>query len=64
MIETIKEAFKTNIIYAVIVAGLMGWFGYESFTGQAYFQSNGVQRNAGYNGPIPHSGYGARFYHK
>jgi hypothetical protein len=64
MIKTIKEAFKTNITYAIIVALIMAWFGYNSFTGQAYFQSSGVQRNAGYAGPIPHSGYGARFYHK
>jgi len=64
MIDIIRDAIKSNIIYATAVALLLGWFSYTSFIGNVYFPGSGVQRNAGYSGPVPHSGYGVRFYHK
>ena len=53
-----------NKIYTVVVLLLLGWFSYQSLIGVPYFKDSGVQKNAGYTGPIPHSGYGTRFYHK
>jgi len=64
MIKTIIAAIKTNIIYTVVVAGLLTWFIYDNLNGAEFFHESGVQKNAGYHGPIPHSGYGVRFYHK
>ena len=62
--NSIVEYLKSNIIYSIVVALLLGWFVYSDYLGSNYFNGSAVQRNAGYNGPIPHSGYGVRFYHK
>ena len=64
MINLIWDAIKSNLIYGAVLAMLLGWFAYTSFIGDVYFQGSSVQRNAGYSGPVPHSGYGVRFYHK
>jgi len=42
----------------------LAFFAFYSYRGAEYFPGNSVQKNAGYNGPVPHSGYGVRFYHK
>jgi hypothetical protein len=55
---------KSNAIYIAIVAAIVGYYSYAAFDGLAFWESNDVQRNAGYNGPVAHSGYGVRFYHK
>lgn len=55
---------KSNAIYIAIVAAIVGYYSYAAFDGLAFWESNEVQRNAGYNGPVAHSGYGVRFYHK
>jgi hypothetical protein len=64
MIEKIIDAIKTNIIYAALAGGLLTWFIYDNLNGSEFFHESGVQKNAGYRGPIPHSGFGVRFYHK
>ena len=64
MINLIWDSIRSNIIYSTALALLLGWFAYIGFMGNVYFPGNSVQRNAGYSGPVPHSGYGVRFYHK
>lgn len=64
MIKPILDYLKPNIIYSALLIGLLAWFAYNSYIGADYFPNNTVQKNAGYNGPVPHSGYGVRFYHK
>jgi hypothetical protein len=60
----ITTIIKSNIIYTSVVVLLLLLFTYCNYIGSRYFPGGGVQKNAGYNGPIPHSGYGVRFYHK
>ena len=64
MIEIVLAYLKANIIYSILVSLLLGWFAYNCYLGTNYFAGNNVQKNAGYSGPVPHSGYGVRFYHK
>jgi hypothetical protein len=64
MINLIWDSIKSNIIYSIALVLLIGWFSYAGFTGNVYFAGSSVQHNAGYSGPVPHSGYGVRFYHK
>ena len=64
MINLILNILKSNIIYSALVIALLAFFAFYSYRGAEYFPGNSVQKNAGYNGPIPHSGYGVRFYHK
>jgi hypothetical protein len=64
MIKKILDDFKSNMVYGAVVILLLGWFGYKSYGGSKFIPDNSVQKNAGYNGPVPHSGYGVRFYHK
>jgi hypothetical protein len=64
MIKLIKEHLKANVIYSGFVILLLVLFTFFGVIGSDYFTGGNVQKNAGYNGPIPHSGYGVRFYHK
>lgn len=58
------EDIKSNKVFVIITLVIVGVYSFMSISGRAYWQSTGVTRNAGYSGPIPHSGYGVRFYHK
>jgi hypothetical protein len=58
------EDIKANKIFVIVTALIVLGFSYMSFAGMGYWQSANVTHNAGYHGPIPHSGYGVRFYHK
>ena len=64
MIKFITDHIKANWVYSIFVLLLLVLFTYCDVIGSNYFHSSGVQRNAGYSGPIPHAGYGVRFYHK
>jgi len=64
MIKTILNDFKSNYFYSIALAVLLGWFTYDCYAGSKFFPDSNVQKNAGYSGPVPHSGYGVRFYHK
>ena len=64
MINLILDYIKSNIFYVAAVLLLLGGFAFESYRGSDYFPDSTVQKNAGYSGPVPHSGYGVRFYHK
>ncbi len=63
-IRLIIDDIKSNIIYSAAVLLLLTGFTVYGYRGAKFFSDSGVQKNAGYNGPIPHSGYGGRFYHK
>ncbi|MFC0513898.1 hypothetical protein ACFFGT_06795 [Mucilaginibacter angelicae] len=58
------KLIKTNIAYIIIASLIVVYFTFDAFNGIAFWQSNDVERNAGYHGAVAHSGYGARFYHK
>ncbi len=58
------DDIKSNKFFLIITMVILGIYTFMSFSGKGYWQSSGVTRNAGYSGPIPHSGYGVRFYHK
>jgi len=58
------DDIKANKFFVIAIIVIAGVYTMMSFTGRGYWQSSGVTRNAGYTGPIPHSGYGVRFYHK
>ncbi|MBV8391120.1 MAG: hypothetical protein JO080_15045 [Mucilaginibacter sp.] len=58
------KLIKENKIYIIIAGLIIGFFTWSAFTGRAYWQDTTVTHNAGYTGPVPHSGYGVRFYHK
>jgi len=59
------DDLKSNKIFLIATALIVLGFSYMSFGGTGYWQSANVTHNAGYRGgPISHSGYGARFYHK
>ncbi len=64
MIKNIFGDIRSNIIYTIAVIVLLSAFGCETYAGSKYFPDAAVQKNAGYNGVVPHSGYGVRFYHK
>jgi hypothetical protein len=64
MIKKFLDDVKSNIWYSAVVALVLCWFTGYLYLGKKYFPDSGVQKNAGYSGPIPHSGYGVRFYHK
>ncbi len=64
MNNTILFYLKNNIIYSALVIILLVLFTLDNLMGFEYFPTDNVQKNAGYNGPVPHSGYGVRFYHK
>lgn len=64
MIEKFLNDLKSNIWYACIIAALLVFFGYSAFTGSKFFPDSNIQKNAGYKGVVPHSGFGVRFYHK
>ena len=53
-----------NKIYIIIASLIIGFFGWSAFAGRAFWEDATVTHNAGYAGPIPHGGYGVRFYHK
>jgi len=55
---------KDNKIYIIIATLIIGFYSWSAFAGRAFWEDTPVTRNAGYTGPIPHSGYGVRFYHK
>ena len=58
------DSIKENKIYLIIASLLIVFYSWSAFAGRAFWESTTVTRNAGYTGPIPHSGYGVRFYHK
>lgn len=64
MIKKVIEAVGASLWYGIAVLVVVASFAFESYSGTRFFPDSGVQKNAGYNGPIPHSGYGVRFYHK
>jgi len=64
MIKTFLIDLKTAIWYGCAVIALLVFFTYSAFTGTKYFPDGNIQKNAGYKGVVPHSGYGVRFYHK
>jgi hypothetical protein len=55
---------KSNIWYSCVAAALLIFFTYSAFSGSKYFPDGNIQKNAGYKGVVPHSGFGVRFYHK
>ncbi|MEO3408100.1 hypothetical protein AAFN85_29570 [Mucilaginibacter sp. CAU 1740] len=58
------KQIRSNIAYFAVASAVVLYFTYDAFNGIAFWQSNTVERNAGYHGTVAHSGYGARFYHK
>jgi hypothetical protein len=64
MIKKITSDLISNFLYSAVVVVLLTWFTYENYEGSKFIPDKNVQKNAGYNGPVPHSGYGVRFYHK
>lgn len=64
MIKNLLSDFKTMIWYSCAVAALLIFFAYSDFSGSKFFPDGNIQKNAGYKGVVPHSGYGVRFYHK
>jgi hypothetical protein len=64
MIKDFLADSKSMIWYSCTVAALLIFFTYSAFTGSKFFPDGNIQKNAGYKGVVPHSGYGVRFYHK
>jgi hypothetical protein len=64
MIKRLLDDMKANIWYSCVVGLLLAFFTYSAFTGSKYFPDSNIQKNAGYKGVVPHSGFGVRFYHK
>ncbi len=64
MIKNLLSDFKTMIGYGCAVVALLIFFTWSTFTGSKFFPDGNIQKNAGYKGVVPHSGYGVRFYHK
>ena len=64
MIKRLLNDIKSNILYSLVVLLILGWFVWDGYLGSKFFADSGIQKNAGYSGPVPHSGYGVRFYHK
>jgi len=64
MIKKLLNDLKTTFWYGCAVAALLVFFTYSAFTGSKFFPDGNIQKNAGYKGVTPHSGYGVRFYHK
>jgi hypothetical protein len=64
LIKQLLDDFKSNYLYTIGLALVLALFTYDCYDGSKYFPDSTVQKNAGYSGPVPHSGYGVRFYHK
>jgi hypothetical protein len=64
MIKKLPNDLKSNIWYACVVGALLVFFSYSAFSGSKFFPDSNIQKNAGYKGVVPHSGFGVRFYHK
>ncbi|MCR8560366.1 hypothetical protein KXD93_22120 [Mucilaginibacter sp. BJC16-A38] len=64
MIRNLITDLKTSVWYGLAVIALLTVFSYSAFTGTKFFPDGNIQKNAGYRGVVPHSGYGVRFYHK
>ena len=64
MIKQLFDDFKSNYLYTIGIVLLLAFFTYDNYEGTKFFPDGKVQKNAGYSGPVPHSGFGVRFYHK
>jgi hypothetical protein len=64
MIKKLFDYIRSNIWYTCLVGELLIFFTYSNYAGSKFFPDSNIQKNAGYQGVVPHSGYGVRFYHK
>ena len=64
MIKKLWGDLKAELWYSCAIAALLLFFSYSAYSGSKFFPDGNIEKNAGYKGVVPHSGFGVRFYHK